>query len=66
MSTGEIKISLQVNAGWIKLTQKEINDIIDFHSLVFTDIVSTVQSFMYRDNENREQAYFFAPVKAGE
>ncbi|XP_039289133.1 endoribonuclease Dicer [Nilaparvata lugens] len=63
ITMGEIKVEVIVNQACQTLSQKEIDEIFNFHCIIFSDVLQCINMFMFRDYENKEHSYLLAPIK---
>ncbi|XP_076280664.1 endoribonuclease Dcr-2 isoform X2 [Lasioglossum baleicum] len=62
MRLGELQVEVKVNHAIMKLSANEINSIKAFHSLIFSQVVKVIKSFMVFDNYNRDNCFLTVPV----
>ena len=62
MRVGELNIDVKVNHAKMILTEEEVIYLKRFHTLIFSDIVSVIKTFMVFDNCNRDNCFLIVPV----
>ncbi|OAD61482.1 Endoribonuclease Dicer [Eufriesea mexicana] len=62
MSVGELDIDVKVNHTKIFLSKEEVKLIKDFHSLIFSEIITVIKTFMVFDNYNLDNCFLIVPV----
>ncbi|XP_039299441.1 endoribonuclease Dicer-like [Nilaparvata lugens] len=63
ITMGEIEVEVIVNQACQTLSEKEIDEIFNFHCIIFSDVLQCINMFMFRDYENKEHSYLLAPIK---
>lgn len=63
MRVGELNIDVKVNHAKMILTEEEVIYLKRFHTLIFSDIVSVIKTFMVFDNCNRDNCFLIVPGK---
>ncbi|XP_076391381.1 endoribonuclease Dcr-2 isoform X2 [Megachile rotundata] len=66
MSANELNVSVKVNNTTLVLSEEEIEYIKIFHTLIFSQIVQVIKSFMLFDNSNRDNCFLVVPVDENE
>ena len=60
---GEVRVTIQVNAETLRLSEEQLEDVSKFHRTLFLDIMEVVpKCFMY-DNEEDSNGYFVVPLR---
>ncbi|XP_060820377.1 endoribonuclease Dicer-like isoform X2 [Bombus pascuorum] len=62
MRVGELSIDVKVNYAEMILTEEEVIYLKRFHTLIFSDIVPVIKTFMVFDNCNRDNCFLIVPV----
>lgn len=62
MNVGEVSINIQQNARKITLSQDQCEQVLAFHSLLFTEAWSLKKEFLVRSYENKENSYYIVPT----
>ncbi|XP_076668388.1 endoribonuclease Dcr-2 isoform X2 [Andrena cerasifolii] len=62
MNVGELNVDIKVNYATINLSDEEIMSIQVFHTLIFSEIVPVIKSFMVFDNHNLDNCFLITPV----
>nr|AVK59458.1 Dicer-2-PA [Nezara viridula] len=62
MNVGEVSINIQQNARRITLSQEQCEQILAFHSLLFTEALLLKKEFLVRAFENKENSYYIVPT----
>ncbi|XP_053977112.1 endoribonuclease Dicer [Hylaeus volcanicus] len=62
MNVGELNVNIKVNYASMKLSAKQIQRIKVFHTLIFSEIVPVIKSFMVFDNYNQDNCFLIVPV----
>ncbi|XP_033221777.1 endoribonuclease Dicer isoform X2 [Belonocnema kinseyi] len=63
MNVGSLQVQVKVNHLQIRLEREQIKLLKKFHTMLFSDIVKVIKSFMVFDNMNLENSFAVVPVK---
>ncbi|XP_063981181.1 endoribonuclease Dicer-like [Diachasmimorpha longicaudata] len=66
MNIGTVQVEIDVNHSEVVLSSVEINQLKNFHWVVFAEVLGIVKSFTMFDNENGENTYLIVPVDVNE
>lgn len=65
MNVGEVSINIQQNARKTSFSQEQCEQILAFHSLLFTEAWLLKKEFLVKAFENKENTYFVVPTIIG-
>lgn len=63
MNVGPLEVQIKVNHSQIRLEREKIKLLKKFHTMLFSDIVKVIKSFMVFDNMNLENSFAVVPGK---
>ncbi|XP_017890637.2 endoribonuclease Dicer isoform X2 [Ceratina calcarata] len=62
MNFGELNITIEVNHDILTLSEEEIRSVKNFHTLLFSEVLQLVKSFVIFDNYNLDNCFLIVPV----
>lgn len=62
MNVGELNVDVKVNHATMILSEEEVRFIKVFHTLIFSEIIPVIKSFMVFDNSNFDNCFLITPV----
>ncbi|XP_015124116.1 endoribonuclease Dicer [Diachasma alloeum] len=62
MNVGPLQVDINVNHSEVVLSSVEINQLKNFHWVVFAEVLGIVKPFTMFDNENMENNYLIVPI----
>lgn len=63
MNIGELNVDVKVNHATMILSEEEVRFIKVFHTLIFSEIIPVIKSFMVFDNFNFDNCFLITPGK---